>query len=401
MAQFRVVYTHRAELQGTAPIAAVAILLAVAFGLSTLITPLYLIYQQEFGFSQITLTLIYAAYAVGNVAALLFLGRFSDRVGRRLTALSALATLIVATLVFLFAKGVAALYMARILSGLGIGIASGGGNAWLAELMCKNDKARAASMGTSANFLGLGLSALLSGLLAQYAPWPLHLSYIVYFVILCAVASLVWVTPETVKRPDPSGLGLRPQLSVPREIRARFIAPAITGFGLMALVGFYAALMPAILSQDLHVKSYAAAGALFFELAAAVAVVITATQALASRTSMMSSLSLMIPAAAAVVAAQVFASGWVMLAATAVVAVSAGLGYRGGLQVVNQIAPTEKRAAVVSSYFVCCFTGNALPVIGVGVLSRLTNTIVANITFACMIAAFAVGGLLFSLVYRR
>jgi MFS family permease len=401
MAQLGVAYIHRAEFQGTAALAVVAMLLAVAFGLSTLITPLYIIYQQQFGFSQLTLTLIYAAYVIGNIAALLFFGRVSDRVGRRLTALSAIATLIVAALVFLFANGVAALYIARILSGLGIGIASGTGNAWLAELVGKNDKTRAAIIGTSTNFLGLGLAALLSGLLAQYAPWPLHLSYIVYLVILCAVAALVSFTPETVRRPDPSRLGIRPKLSVPRQIRARFVAPAITGFGLMALVGFYAALMPAILSQDLHIKSHAAAGALFFELATVVAVVIVATRALASRTSMMSSLALMIPASAAVVAAQVSASLWVMLATTAVVAVSTGLGYRGSLQVVNQIAPTDKRAAVVSTYFVCCFTGNALPVIGVGVLSSLTNTTAADIAFACMIAAFAVVALLFGLVCRR
>src|SRR5262245_58444624 len=170
MAHFGAAYAHRAELQGTAALAAVAMLLGVAFGLSTLITPLYLIYQQQFGFSQITLTLIYAAYAVGNVAALLFLGRVSDRAGRRPIALSAIAILIVAALVFLFADGIAALYIARILSGLGIGIASGTGNAWLAELVGTSDKTRAAIIGTSSNFIGLGLASLLSGLLAQHAP---------------------------------------------------------------------------------------------------------------------------------------------------------------------------------------------------------------------------------------
>jgi hypothetical protein len=109
----------------------------------------------------------------------------------------------------------------------------------------------------------------------------------------------------------------------------------------------------------------------------------------------------MIPAAVAVVVAQVSASLWVMLAATAGVSLSIGLGYRGSLQVVNQIAPADKRAAVVSSYFICCFIGNALPVIGVGVLSSLTNMTIANIAFACMITAFAVVALIFGLVYRR
>jgi len=401
MVQFGAAYAHRSELQGTTALAVVSMLLAVAFGLSTVVTPLYVLYQQEFGFSQITLTLIYAAYAIGNIAALLFFGRVSDRIGRRLTALSAIATLIVAVLVFLFANGVAALYVGRVVSGLGIGIASGTGNAWLAELVGTNDKARAAIIGTSTNFIGLGIAPLLSGVLAQYARWPLHLSFIVYLVTLCAVATLVWFTQETVRHPDLDRFTIRPKLSLPQKIRAQFVAPAITGFGLMALVGFYAALMPTILLHDLHIESHAAAGALFFELAMVVAVVIVATQKLISRAAMMLSLALMIPAVAAVVAAQLCASLWAMLMATVVVAVSAGLGYRGSLQEVNQIAPADKRAAVVSCYFVCCFTGNALPVIGVGVLSSLTNATIANIAFALLISAFAVVALIFGLVYRR
>ncbi|WP_246788441.1 MFS transporter [Bradyrhizobium sp. CCBAU 53421] len=400
MAQLDAMRTPRVELQHTAALAAVGMLLATAFGLSTLITPLYLIYQKTFGFSQITLTLIYAAYAIGNIAALLF-GRASDRAGRRMTALSAIAVLILAALIFLFARGIAWLYVGRILSGLGIGLASGTGNAWLAELVGEADKGRAAIIGTSTNFLGLGVAALLSGLLAQYAPWPLQLSFIIYLLVACAVAMLIWITRETVQHPDPRQIELRPKLALPRKVQAQFVAPAITGFGLMALVGFYASLMPSILSHDLHIENRAAGGALLFELALVVALVIVATQALASRTSMLWSLALMIPASAAIVVAQVSASLWVMLAATAVVAISAGLGYRGSLQVVNQIAPADERAAVVSTYFVCCFIGNALPVIGVGVLSSLTNTTIADMAFSAVIAAFAVVALIFGLVYRR
>jgi hypothetical protein len=159
--------------------------------------------------------------------------------------------------------------------------------------------------------------------------------------------------------------------------------------------------MPSILSHDLNIRSHAAAGALLFELATVVAFVIVVTRTIASRTSMIRSLALMIPAAAAVAAAQVFGSLWIMLVTTAVVAVSAGLGYRGSLQVVNQIAPADKRAAVVSSYFICCFTGNALPVIGVGVLSSFTSMTVADTAFSCVIAGFAVVALIFGLAYRR
>jgi MFS family permease len=400
MANFSTTHLHRIEVQGTAALAAVALLIGVAFGLSTLITPLYLLYQQQFGFSQVTLTLIYAAYVIGNLTALLSFGRISDRVGRRLTAVSAIVTLIIATLVFLFAQGVGALYIGRVLTGLGVGIASGTGNAWLAELVGKSDRTRAATIGTSANFLGLGIASLLSGLLAQYAPWPLHLSFVIYLVILGAVALPVWFTQETVQHRAAGFVEIHPKLSLPSEIRTRFVAPAITGFGLMALVGFYAALMPSVLSHELHIKSEAAAGAVFFELATVVAAAIVATQRLASRKAMLWSLALMIPAAAAIVVAQVSASLEVMLLTTAVVAISAGFGYRGSLQVVNQIAPTDKRAAVVSTYFICCFIGNALPVIGVGVLSSVTSTTTADVAFACVIATFALVALIFGLVYR-
>ena len=401
MAYFGAAHIHRTEFQGTTALAAVAMLIGTAFGLSTLVTPLYVIYQQQLGFSQVTLTLIYTAYALGNVTALLFFGRISDRVGRRLTAMSAIVTLAISALVFLLGHGLAALYIARILSGLAIGIASGTGNAWLAELVDGSDKSRAAMIGTSSNFIGLGIAPLASGLLAQYAPWPLHLSFVVYLIVLAVVAALVWFTQETVTHRDVNQVELRPHLSLPREIRTQFVAPAITGFGLMALVGFYAALMPTILSHDLQIRNHAAAGALFFELAVVVAGVIVATQSFASRTSMLWSLGLMIPAAASMVAAQASASLAVMLAATAAVAVSAGLGYRASLQVVNASAPADKRAAVVSIYFICCFIGNALPVVGVGVLSSFAGSLVADIAFACTIAIFAVVALIFGLMERR
>jgi MFS family permease len=249
MAYLGLTRTHHLELQGTAALASVAVLIGAAFALSTLITPLYLLYQQQFGFSQIALTLIYAGYALGNVIALLFCGHVSDAIGRRITTLGAALILLVSALVFLFATSVAALHVARILSGLGIGIASGSANAWLAELVDRGDKARAATTGTRFNFLGLGLAALVAGLLAQYAPWALHLSFMVYLVVLGAVAILIWFTLETVAHPDMARLIIRPRLVLPQGIRAQFVAPAITGFGLMALVGFYAALMPTILSQ--------------------------------------------------------------------------------------------------------------------------------------------------------
>jgi MFS family permease len=378
-------------------------MIGVLFAGSTVVTPLYVIYKEQFGFSQISLTLVYAAYVVGNLAALLLFGRLSDEIGRRRTAVSAMAIAIASAVVFLFARNIASLYAGRILSGLAIGIGAGTGTAWLAELIGREDKSSATVIATSANFVGLGIGALVSGMLAQYAPLPLRLSFVVYLATLAAVAAMVWFTSETVSRPAPNlaDLSMRPRLSVPPAIRTKFVAPAVTGFGAMALVGFYAALAPSLLAEQLHETSHAAAGAIFLELAVVVAAGIVATKSLSSRLAMLWALALMLPSVALVVAAQMAGSMALMVVATAVCGLAAGLGYRGSLQVVNQIAPADRRAEVVSSYFVCAFIGNALPVIGVGVISTLASPTTASLMFAVTISVFAVVALFFGIKYRQ
>ena len=102
-----------------------AVLIGVMFMGSTLLTPLYLLYQRAFGFSEITLTLIYAVYVVGNIGALFFFGHLSDQVGRRRTSLPAIALAGSRPSCSSFARSTAWLFVARILSGLAIGIASG------------------------------------------------------------------------------------------------------------------------------------------------------------------------------------------------------------------------------------------------------------------------------------
>jgi predicted MFS family arabinose efflux permease len=391
----------RIALSGTAATAVVASMIGMLFGGSTLLTPLYIMYKQAFGFSQISLTLIYAVYVVGNLCGLLFFGRLSDQIGRRRVAAAGMFLMIIATLVFLSARGIGALYVGRILSGLAISVGAGTGTAWLSDLIDDESKSRATVIATSANFIGLGVAALIAGAMAEYLPWPLHLPYIVYLIVLVAVTGLVFMVPETVARSQPSirDLSVRPRVSVPAEIRAQFVAPAVTGFGSLALVGFYAALAPSLLANELHITNHAIAGAIFLELAVVVSGTILATRSLSSRTSMLLALALMLPSVALIVAAQLATSMVLLIVATAVCAITAALGYRGSLQVTNQIAPSDRRAQIVSSYLICAFAGNALPVIGVGVISTFAGPIAASLAFAATIAVFALTALYFGARY--
>lgn len=383
------------KVAGSADFWNVAALVAVMFTGSTLVTPFYVVYRQVFGFSEVVLTLIYAVYAVGNLGALLLLGRLSDQIGRRPIGLAALALAALATVFFLVARGTAWLFWGRLLSGFAIGLASGTSAAWLGEMDPSEKKARATLMASSANFIGLAVGPLLSGMLIQYAPWPRHLSYVVYLVGLCTVAVLVVRTRETVDGParDLREVSLRPRLGVPPDLRGAFIPPAIAAFGIFALLGFYSALIPSVLHDSLHQASKSVSGAVVFELFLVSALTLAVTRMLGSRTAMLAGLVLLLPSLALLVLAQAFGSLAVLIIGTLLSGIAGALGYRGSLQVVNRIAPADRRSEVVSSYYVATFLGNSVPVIGVGILTVLAGSMSANVAFACTISVFAIAAL--------
>src|SRR5258707_15704893 len=94
-----------------------AFALAIAMLGTTLPTPLYDVYRERFGFSELMITVIFATYAAGVIASLLLFGRLSDQVGRRRVLLAGLALAAVSALVFLVAAGLALLILGRVLWG--------------------------------------------------------------------------------------------------------------------------------------------------------------------------------------------------------------------------------------------------------------------------------------------
>jgi len=374
----------------TVALAIVATELGAMFVGAILPTPLYPLYRQAFGFSGVTLTLIYAVYVLGNLIALLFFGRLSDQIGRRVTTLPAIGVGIASALVFAFAAGTPWLFVARALSGFSTGLASGTATAWIAELYADRGSGAAARIAAGANFFGCAAGPLAGGLLAQFAPWPLQLPFIVYLVLLGGVCIAIFFAPETLAHPKRmSNASLKPRLGVPRRIWLQFVAPAATSFATFALIAFYAALIPNLLAESLHQPAPFVAGAVVCELFGIAAVTILSTGRLESRAAMLAALALLLPSVWLLVGAEVARSMPLLIFAAAVGGVAGGLGYRGSLEVVNRIAPADRRSEVVSSYFVVCFAGNSLPVIGIGLLAAAAGALTAHATFAAVIVALA------------
>ncbi len=367
----------------------------------TLPTPLYVLYRRALHFSEITLTLLFAAYVLGAFAALILLGRLSDELGRKRATMPAIATAAVSTLLFLFADSLAMLFIARVLSGFSVGLASGAGTAWIAELQGGRDRRRASLLAVGANFAGLGCGPLLAGGLAQYAPWPLRLVYGIFLAMLLPAALAARGPKETVESPVARlrDLSLRPRIGLPREIRAMFISPAATGFATFSLLGFYTALTPSLLERRLHQPNHTIGGAVVSELFAIGLATLLLTRGTSSRAAMFAGLLLLPPSLALVIGAEQAQSLALLLAGTALAGASAALGYRGSLEVVNEIAPERRRAEVVSSYFVACYCGVSVPVVGIGVLSHPLGQGDADIVFASIVALCAAAALVMGWKY--
>src|SRR5712671_6788915 len=87
-------------------------------------TPLYRLYQEHFGLTPAMVTVIFAAYVLSLLLALLTTGALSDHIGRRPTTLGALMLNIIAMVMFITAGSGAALIAARAVQGFATGVAT-------------------------------------------------------------------------------------------------------------------------------------------------------------------------------------------------------------------------------------------------------------------------------------
>jgi MFS family permease len=362
-----------------------ALILSITMLGTTLPTPLYVIYQAQWHFSAAIVTVTFAVYAVAVLVTLLLAGRSSDQAGRKSVLAAALGSSALSTVVFILAPNVGVLFAGRILSGLSAGLMTGTATAALTELVPASASRRASLVATAANMGGLALGPLIAGLFAQYAPQPTVLVFEVYLAVLAVAGLCLFLVPETVsprRRPALRFAGL----GIPERGRAEFIAAGAAGFAAFSLLGLFAALAPTFLGDVLHENSHAVQGGVVFLLLA----VGTVTQLLLarfnSRRVVMAGLGLFLAALALIVAALAQAGMALFLAGTVVGGVAVGAVFLGSLATANRLAPPGQRGQVISTYFVACYTGLIIPVVGVGVASEFIGDFPAVLALSILLA---------------
>lgn len=373
----------RRVLTQRAGFAAVAYAFAVTMLSTTLPTPLYPLYRAQLGFSELTVTVVFATYAVGVLIALVAFGNSSDAVGRRWVLLPGLGAAVVSAIVFLAEVDLPMLFVGRVLSGLSAGLFTGTGTATLLDLAPARNRGRGSLVATLVNMGGLGLGPLLAGLIAQYGAVPLRVTYVIDLALLVPACVGVLLTPETV--PSRSRLR-RPALAVPRQVRAVFFQAALTGFAGFVVLGTFTGVSPAAVTQLLHEDNLAVVGLVVFVVFAASAAGQVLLRAVPTRVALPAG-AVVLTVGALVIALALSRESLTLLIVGGVVAgLGQGLGFRAGMAAVNAATPSDQRAAVTSTFFVVLYIGISVPIVGIGIGAELAGLKTAGVGAAIAVA---------------
>jgi MFS family permease len=359
--------TDRRTLSPRVAYAHVAAVIGLALFASGTPSPLYGTYRELWGFSPFVLTLIYATYAFGVLAALLLAGRLSDEIGRRPVLLVSLSTLMATSVLFALADSTLWLFVARGIQGLATGLALGAASAALLDLHPKRDPASVGLTNGVVSAGGMGLGIGISSLLVELAPAPRVLPYVVLFALFAIAFYGALRMPEPV---EASGrVKLTPQRpSIPPVVRRPFLLASMAVTASWAIGGLFISLGPALSAQLLHTDNHIVTGLAVFSLAAsgALAQLAFGRSAPWAGTSG-GSLALAIGMIAIVIAASTETTVLFWLGAV-LGGAGFGVAFLGGLRALSASIPPQHRAEVMSAFYVVAYLAISVPAVIAGVL---------------------------------
>ena len=332
-------------------------------------TPLLAFYQQQWHFPAAVLTLAFAVYAIGFLAAMLTVGSLSDHVGRRPVLIGALLVQLVATLMFLIAPDVGWVIAARVVQGLATGAATSAFTAALGELAPPNRKKLGSILGSVGMTAGLAVGALLAGLAIQFTPEANTVIFAVLAIVTGLGVVVVALSPESANRTPGALRSLIPRVSVPPAARKEFAAAAPVIAAIWMLAGLSLGLAPTIVRSVFHLNSGLVNGLSGFIAPATAAVVAVAFGRLSPRTGMTLGIYASIAGTIGVVAAVLSGSLALMIAGLVITGIGFGAAFSGSLRLIMPLVIPQQRAGIVAAIYVVAYIAFGLPVIIAGQLA--------------------------------
>jgi predicted MFS family arabinose efflux permease len=354
-------------------------------------TPLYALYQAQWGFSPITVTIIFGIYAISVLTALLLVGRLSDHLGRRPVLIAAIVAQAVTMVIFATASGVGDLVLARIIQGLATGAALGAVGAGMIDL----NKERGAIANAVAPAFGTATGGMLAGFLVQYLPAPTHLVYAVLGVTFVLQGIGVALMTDTIA-PAPGALAsLRPRLDLPAATRGPLLLALPVLVASWALAGFYGSLGPMLLRGMLGVGSALLGGLALFALAASAGLAVLVLRDREPRDLMTFGAAMLATGVGVCVWSLPHHAIAAFFAGTSIAGMGFGTGFQGAVRSIVPFAAPHKRAGVLSVVFVVSYLSMGLPSIAAGVLvARHGNILATGEEFGLVVMTLALAAVL-------
>lgn len=343
-------------------VALVVSAIVVFLAASSAPSPLYGVYREAWGFSALTLTVVFASYAFALVAALLVFGSLSDHLGRRTVILAALLLEIGAVLLFWRAESVGWLLAARVLQGLATGMASSVLSAALIDL----DARRAALLNGLAPMLGMAVGALGAAAMVEYLPHPTRHVFELLLVVLAVQVLLAWRLPETARPRPGAWRSLLPRVHVPAAARRLLLRLLPLNTAGWALGGFYLSLGPTLAQQVTGRHTPLAGGLLIALLVAMGAFSIFRVRERAPLPTLRTTALWLVAGLAVTLGGIASDLPALLFLGTAM----AGLGFGGGfVSSVRLLVPTaqpHERAGLMASFYVVSYLAFSVPAILAG-----------------------------------
>lgn len=377
--------------------ASVAGLALWASGAPTIVYPLY---EQEWGLSAATSTLIFAIYPIVLIPVLVIFGNLSDSRGRRFAILLGLGALALGTLTFGLAAGLPEVLLGRALMGVGVGLSLGPAAAAMLELGGPERAPRASSTMTAATAVGLALATIVGGALVQYAPQPLHLTFWALLVVIVAVGVTAVFLPRV---RDTAAPAWRPRLPrVPAGLRRAFVAGALGVSAAYAVGSVFLALGAQVAADLLHSSNALLNGTVIAISAIAIGVVAIAARRLPPRVALGIGPAAILVGMASLLIAGVAHSMPMFVIASVVTGGGYSLMYAGGLGIITATAQPHHRAAVISAAFTVGYLVQAIVALVLGVVATSAGLLVAMELAAVVLVVLAVAaGLAANVRMRR
>ena len=357
---------------------------------STAPTPLYHLYQEHLQFSAATLTVIFGVYAISLLVALLTVGSLSDFLGRKPVIFAAVLLNMLAMLLFINADSVSWLIAARVLQGFATGMAT----AVLSAALLDTDRQQGPLVNSVAPLLGMAIGAMGCGLLAEFAPLPLQLTYWVLLALFVMQALYVWRLPESVSRQPGALASLRPTLHVPSQARRALWRALPIDIAVWALGGFYASLAPSLVRTATGSTSNLIGGATVAALTVTGALMIYTLRNRPADKVLQLGASLLPVGVALILIAVHSASLSLFFVGTLVAGCGFGAGFLGALRSVVPLALPHERAGLMSAFYVLSYLAFCLPSLLAGNLTRTFGLVATTDGYGAVLIILSVGALL-------